>query len=71
MLLIYRIALQISVIIIRGKSTKRVAIEGELKGILPTMAILVRRLWIRISLFLEILVERPIRGFYRSINRGL
>jgi hypothetical protein len=47
------------------------AIEGELKGMLPAMAILVRRLWIRISLFLEILAERPIRGFCRFINKGL
>ena len=60
-----------SITIIRGKLTKRIAVKGELKGISPAVAILVRRLRVKISLFLEILVERPIRGSYRSVNRGL
>ena len=60
-----------SITIIRGKLTKRIVIKGELKGISPAIAILVRRLQVKISLFLEILVERPIRGSYRSVNRGL
>jgi hypothetical protein len=47
------------------------AIKGELKGMSPAVAILVRRLWIRISLFLEMLAKRPIRGFCGSVNRGL
>ena len=68
---VHRIALWISIIIIRGKLTERMAIKGELKGISPAMAILVRRLWIKISLFLVILAERPIRGSYGSVNRGL
>jgi hypothetical protein len=71
MLPIYRIALRISVTIIRGKLTEHMAIKGELKGISPAVVILVRRLWIKISLFLVILAERPVRGSYRSVNRGL
>jgi hypothetical protein len=41
---IYRIILRISVIIIGGKLIKRAAVKGELKGISPAVAILVRRL---------------------------
>jgi hypothetical protein len=43
-LLIHRIILRISMIIIRGKLTKYIAIKGELKGISPAVAILVKRL---------------------------
>jgi hypothetical protein len=68
---IHRIVLWISITIIRRKLTKCTAVKGELKGISPTVAILVRRLRIKISLFLVILAERLIRGSYGSVNRGL
>jgi hypothetical protein len=44
MLPVYRIILRVSVIIIRRKSTKYIAIIRELKRILLAIAILIRRL---------------------------
>jgi hypothetical protein len=41
---IYRIALRISMTIIKEKLTKHIAIKGELKGISPAVAILIKRL---------------------------
>ena len=71
MLLVYKIVLRTSMTITKGKSTKRTAVKGELKGMSPIIAVLVRRLRIRIFLFLEILAERPVRGFCKSANKGL
>lgn len=71
MLLVYRITLQMSIIVIGGKLTKHIAVKGESKGILPAIAILVKRLQIRISLFLEMSAKRLIRGFCGSANKGL
>jgi hypothetical protein len=60
-----------SVTVIRGKLTERTAVEGESKGISPAVAVLVRRLRVKISLFLEISAERPVRGSCGSVNGGL
>jgi hypothetical protein len=66
-----RIALQISVPVIKGKSILQVAAVGESKSILPTSAEFVKRLYIRISCFLLISAARPVFGFSRFVNRGL
>ena len=43
-LLVRRIVLRTSVTITKGKSTKRIAVKEESKGMSPTMAVLVTRL---------------------------
>jgi hypothetical protein len=68
---IYKTALRTSIAKIRGNLITWIPAIGELKGISPTIAVFIRRFLIRISLFFEISIERPIDGFYGSIKGGL
>jgi hypothetical protein len=56
---------------IGGNLIARIPAIGELKGISPAMAVFIRRFLIKISLFFEISIKRPIDGFYGSIKGGL
>jgi hypothetical protein len=70
-LLIYKTASRISIAKIKGNLITRIPAISELKGILPTIAIFIRRFLIKISLFFKIFIKRLIDGFYRSIKGRL
>jgi hypothetical protein len=68
---VYKTTSRIFITKIRGNLITWIPIIGELKGILPAIAVFIRRFLIRISLFFEISIERPIDGFYGFIKGGL
>ncbi len=71
MLPIYKIALRTFITKIRGNLIARIPAISKLKGILPAIAIFIRRFLIRISLFFKIFIKRPVNGFCGSAKGGL